>query len=154
MTVRKAALAALVIVVATGAFSPALAAKRKPHKKTYEMTLLPVPLPAQGTPSCNTPEAEGIGQHTETLKVAASGVLEVKIEKFTGDWDITLFDAKTGATLMTGGPTVTGGGAPEQNATEKLKYKNKKGAKTFRIVSCNFAGTHQATGSYVYTYNK
>ncbi len=147
----------LVPVIAIGlavasAVAPATAAPKKPKTitKSYTMQLLPLPLPPSGDTCQPADGAEGVTKHTETLKAPAAGSLVVEIKGFSGDWDITVLNS-AGKTMATGGPTVTGGGAPAMNATETLKLKLKK-AQTVSIVSCNFLGTPDASGKFTFTY--
>ena len=150
MQVRSLAVVAALGVLVAGAYAPATAAsKKKPITKTYDLQLAPVPDPPSGT-SCLRDELEGISRHTETIKPTGPGILSVKVNKFSGDWDITLMDS-AGDEIAAGSGTTTGGGAPQQNAEDTLVIKIKK-AQELRIAVCNFAGTPTATASFTYKY--
>ena len=149
----KTTTCALVTLVAVGGLTtlPAAAAtKPKPITKTYAMQLAPVPNPPMGT-SCLDSKLEGVAMHTETVAAKGKGTLTVKVTGFSGDWDITVVDAKSNAVLGVGGGTTTGGGAPATKGTDTAVVKVAR-ATTFKVRTCNFAGTPQATGSYAFTY--
>lgn len=151
MTRRPLLAIAVVGVVAAAAATPAQA-KPKEIKKSYPMTLAPLPLPAQGSTTCLPADgAEGVTKHTEVLKAPAAGVLKVEVTGFYGDWDITVFNDK-GQSLGIGGGTSTPNTNPAVG-TDKLTLKVKK-AGTLNIVTCNFGGSPQASGSYSFVYGK
>ena len=151
MNARRALPLAAVAVGLAATLAPAGAAAPKTISKTYDMQLLPLPLPAQGTVTCLPADGmEGLNKHTETLTAPAKGLLLAQVSGFTGDWDISVFTA-SGKNIGVGSGTSTGGGAPAMNATDKIKLKI-KAAGTYQIVMCNYAGTPQATGKYTFTY--
>jgi hypothetical protein len=151
MQVRRVATVATLAVLAAGAYAPATAAPKKaPLKKSYDMQLLPVPDPPQGTPSCARTALEGVSIHTETFKTTGPGTLTVKVNGFYGDWDITVF---TGAGKELEG---VGDGTSTPNtstATGEDVFEQKfKKATTFTVSTCNFAGSPIAHGEYTFTY--
>jgi hypothetical protein len=147
--IRGIAAVAAVGIVAAGAYAPATAApKKKPVTKSYEMQLLPVADPPQGTPSCARPELEGVSIHTETLKTTGAGVLEVKVNKFNGDWDISVFE--DGELVGVGDGTSTPN--TSTSAGEDVFRPKFKTATTLTISTCNFLGTPSAHGEYKFTY--
>lgn len=151
MTPRQLLTIALVGVAAAAPLAPAYA-KPKEIKKSYTMTLAPLPLPAQGTPTCLPADGqEGVTKHTEALKAPAAGLLKVEVTGFYGDWDLTVFDAK-GKALTSGGGTSTPN-TSTSTGTDKLTLKVKK-AGTYNIVTCNFGGSPQASGKYSFVYGK
>ena len=151
MQVRRVATVATLAVLAAGAYAPATAApKQKPVTKAYDMQLLPVPDPPSGTPSCNRAELEGISIHSETLKTTGPGTLKVKVNGFSGDWDISVFSGDHELEGV-GDGTSTGGGAPATAGEDTFEQKFKK-AVTLQISICNFAGTPKAHGEYTFTY--
>jgi hypothetical protein len=136
-------------VAATATLAPAASAAPKTISKSYTVTApVPVPLPAQGTPTC-IDGVEGLSKRTETLKAPAAGTLKVELTGFQGDWDITIFDDKNKPLVAGGGTSTpnTNTGANKDTAT----YKAKK-AMTLKIVTCNFVGSPTANAKYVYTY--
>lgn len=148
MQVRRVAAVASLALLAAGAYAPATAAaKKKPVTKSYDMQLLPVPDPPSGT-SCTRSELEGISMHTETLKTTGAGTLSVKVNGFSGDWDITVYgpDGLEGA--GTGTSTPNASATPgEDTYTQKFKK-----ATSLEIRICNFGGTPSAHGQYTFTY--
>ena len=149
MKVRRVAAVASLALLAAGAYAPATAApKKKPVKKSYDMQLMPVPDPPSGT-SCMRDELEGLSMHTETLKTTGAGILSVKVNGFSGDWDITVMgpDGLEGA----GTGTTTGGGAPAMAGEDTYTQKFKK-ATSIEIRVCNFAGSPSARAEYTFTY--
>ena len=151
MTPRQLVALALAGVAAAAPLAPAHA-KPKEIKKSYSMQLAPLPLPAQGTPTCLPADGqEGVNKHTETLKAPAAGVLKVEVSGFYGDWDITVFDDKGRAVGVGGGTSTpnTSASTGVDKATVKVKRPT-----TLRIVTCNFAGSPTANGKYSFVYGK
>jgi hypothetical protein len=152
MNARLSAAVALA-AAASVALVPAHAAtkkKPKPIKKTFAMQLAPVPDPPQGT-SCTRAELEDVSIHSESLKTTGAGTLVAKVNGFSGDWDITVFDASDNSVMEIGTGTTTGGGVPATKGEDTVSVKVKKATK-FTVRYCNFGGTPQATGSYTFTY--
>jgi hypothetical protein len=148
MQVRRIAAIAALGVVAAGAYAPATAApKKKPVSKSYEMQLLPVPDPVQGTPSCARPELEGVSIHSETLKTTGPGTLSVKVNGFAGDWDISVFEG--GELVGVGDGTSTPSTTTDGEDVFVAKFKK---ATTLTISTCNFLGSPSAHGEYTFTY--
>ncbi|MDT7537396.1 MAG: hypothetical protein QOI82_981 [Actinomycetota bacterium] len=150
MQVRRVVAVATLAVLATGAHMPAMAAKKAPAHKAYDMQLLPVPDPPQGTPSCARDELIGVSIHQETLKTTGPGTLTVKVNGFSGDWDITVFSGDHELEGV-GDGTSTGAGAPATAGEDTFEMKFKK-ATTLDIRTCNFAGSPSAHGEYTFTY--
>ena len=151
MKVRRVATVAAVAVLAAGAYAPAMAkAKPKPVTKSYDMQLMPVPDPPEGTPSCARDELIGVSIHQEKLKTTGPGTLSVKVNGFSGDWDITVFSGDKELEGV-GDGTSTGGGAPAAAGEDTFEMKFKK-ATTLDIRTCNFAGSPSAHGEYKFTY--
>jgi len=148
MQVRRVAAVASLAVLAAGAYAPATAAGKQPVTKSYDMQLMPVPDPPSGTPSCARAELEGRSIHSETLKTTGPGTLTVKVNKFSGDWDISVFgpDGLEGV-----GDGTSTGGAPATAGEDVFEQKFKK-ATTLKISICNFAGTPSAHGTYTFKY--
>lgn len=145
MKIRRIVPLAAIGVLAAGAFLPAAAAPaKKPITKSYDMELLP------GADLCYDAQGEGRFAHSETFKATGPGKLVVKITGFQADWDIALFDSAN-ARLADGGGSSTGKVTP--NPTENLIYKIKK-AGTYKITSCNYAGSLEAKGSFVFSPGK
>jgi hypothetical protein len=149
MQIRRVVAVATLAVLAAGAHVPAMAAKKAPIHKAYDMQLLPVPDPPQGTPSCARPELEGVSIHSETLKTTGPGTLAVKVNGFAGDWDITVYSGDHELEGV-GDGTSTGGGAPTAAGEDTFTQKFKK-AVTLQISICNFAGSPSAHGEYTFT---
>ena len=151
MQVRRVATVATLAVLAAGAYAPATAAARKaPVSKSYDMQLLPVPDPPQGSPTCDRAQLEGVSIHSETLKTTGPGTLKVKVNGFSGDWDISVFSGSHQLEGV-GDGTSTGGGAPATAGEDTYEQKFKKPV-TLQISICNFAGTPKAHGEYTFTY--
>jgi hypothetical protein len=151
MQVRRVAAVATLAVLAAGAYAPATAAvKKAPIKKSYDMQLLPMPDPPQSNmgDSCTRPQLEGVSIHTETLKTPGPGTLTVKVNGFSGDWDITVVGPE--GTEGVGSGTSTGGGAPTAAGEDVAVIKFKK-AMDLKISICNFAGTPKAHGEYTFS---
>lgn len=144
MRTRHAASLAALAVVAAGAYLPAGAAAPKPISKSYTMRLVPA------AEQCYDPALDEKASHSETFTAAKPGKLSVLIEKFEGDWDIRLFNAD-GAAIADGGGSSTG--VVAVGPTERLIYKITKPGK-YRVTSCNFGGSLDATGSYSFVPNK
>jgi hypothetical protein len=154
MNARLSAAVAL-LAASSVALVPAHAATKKkpkppPIKKSFSMQLAPVPDPPQGT-SCTRAELEGISMHSESFKTKGAGTLTAKVNGFAGDWDITVVDGSDNSVMEVGSGTTTGGGAPSTKGEDTVSFKVKK-ATSFVVRYCNFAGSPQATGSYVFTY--
>lgn len=148
MQVRRVVAVTTLAVLATGAYMPAMAAKKAPITKSYDMQLLPVPDPPQGTPSCARGQLEGVSIHTETLKTTGPGTLTVKVNGFYGDWDISVFSGDhelEGVGDGTSTPNTTPA-AGEDTFTQKFKK-----AVTLQISTCNFAGSPSAHGEYTFS---
>jgi hypothetical protein len=149
MNVRRIVTLAAIGALAVGAYAPATAAtKKKPVTKSYEMQLLPVPDPPQGTPSCARAELENISIHSETLKTTGPGVLEVKVNKFNGDWDITVYEGDEEVGVGDGTSTPNTSTSPGEDVFS-AKFKK---ATTLTIRTCNFLGSPSAHGEYKFTY--
>ena len=158
MSIRKSIPAALCLVVAAGSLAPALAAPAKPKPITgkYALELLPVPVPLVGQSpepanSCVADQLEGISTDTREIKVAGPGVLDVKVTKFSGDWDITV---RSGATVLgIGAGTTTGdpSGLGTDN-TETIAIKVRK-AGVLKLGVCNFLGGPTANVEFVFKYS-
>lgn len=138
-------------LVAAGSTVPATAGpKPKPITKTYTATA-PLPDPSnyagQGYSVCaqNVPQSF----HTETFKAPAPGKLAVKMNGFTGDWDMLLVDSKGTEITHAGASDL---GSPAAPASESMTAKVKKGGTTYKIVACNWAGGATATVTYTFTY--
>jgi hypothetical protein len=150
MQVRRVVTAATVAVLAaSAAHAPAMAAKKAPVKKSYDMQLPPVPNPPSGTPTCADDALVGTAIHSETLKTSGPGTLTVKVNGFYGDWDITVY---SGDHELEG----TGDGTQTPNTTpaagEDVYTAKFKKAVTLEIRTCNFAGTPSAHGEYTFLY--
>jgi hypothetical protein len=149
MQVRRVAAVATLAVLAAGAYAPAMAAGKKPITKSYDMQLLPVPDPPQGTPSCARAELIGVSIHQEKLTTKGPGTLKVKVNGFAGDWDITVYSGDQELEGV-GDGTSTGGGAPATSGEDTFEMKFKK-ATTLDIRTCNFAGSPSAHGEFTFT---
>jgi len=149
MQVRRVATVATLAVLAAGAYAPAMAAPKKPVTRSYDMQLLPVPDPPQGTPSCARDELIGISIHQEKLKTTGPGTLKVKVNGFSGDWDITVYSGDKELEGV-GDGTSTGGGAPATAGEDTFEMKFKKPV-SLDIRTCNFAGSPSAHGEFTFT---
>ena len=78
------------------------------------------------------------------VAIPASGVVNIAISGFTGEWSLMVTNAK-GAVLA-----VADADAPE---TESLTMRMKRAGKIY-ILPCNIAGTFEAALTYGYTYKK
>lgn len=151
MRVRSVAPLAIVAIVATGSLVPAHAApKKKPLKKTYNVTLAPLPDASEATACSSAARQDGVNMDVETIKVTGAGVLTVKVTKFQSDWDMSVYNS-SGSMLTEGSGTSTPNTSTGEQ-TETLKYKSKK-AQTLLLRVCNFIGSPTATVSYTYVYN-
>ncbi len=137
MQVRRIVPLAAVGVLAAGAFMPATAAPAKPITKTYEMQQLPG--------GCVEDGGE-LTMHLESFTATVPGKLTATIEGFEGDWDLGLRNAD-GAEIAAGGGSSTGAAAVAP--VERLIYKITKPGK-YTVSSCNYVGTPEATGSYLF----
>ena len=146
MNPRRVATLAVVGLLAAGAYAPATAApKKKPITKSYDLNLLP--LWSNPSAACVDPQFEGISEDIQKITPTGPGFLTVKVEGFTGDWDISVKDAD-GAEIVKG----SGNDSPNPGpGVETAEVKFKK-AEPISIVICNFAGTPQAHASFTYTY--
>lgn len=153
MRVRSAAPLALAALVAVASLAPADAAPRKKKKnltKTYNLTMTPFPEMSE-TLACSSPVREAAKQfHIEPIKVTGPGMLTVKVTKFTGDWDMAVWNS-SGASVSEGSGTSTPNTSTDE-MTETLKYKSKK-AQTLSLRVCNFLGSQSATVTYTYVYS-
>ena len=146
MQVRSLAAVAALGVLAAGAYAPATAApKKKPITKTYDLTL--VPGFTEPTSACADERLEGISLHTETIKPTGPGILSVKVNGHTGDWDISIKDSADDEIAAGSGNNTPHTGPGEETAIAKFK----KGQE-IRIAVCNFAGTPEATATFTYKY--
>jgi hypothetical protein len=146
MQVRRVATVAAVALVAAGAYAPATAApKKKPITKSYALNLLPIQ--ANPTEACATPELEGISVDTQKITPTGPGFLTVSVTGYQGDWDIAVKDAD-GVEIARGSGNDTPNAGP---GTETFELKFKK-AEPLQIAICNFAGTPQGQAKYTYTY--
>ena len=145
MQARRIAALAVLAVAAAGVYLPASAAAPKPITKSYAMHLAPA------ADLCYDPALNEKASHSETFTATGPGKFAAKIEGFQADWDLTLFNAD-GGVLAIGGGSQTGPDA-KVNPTEQLIYKITKPGK-YTITSCNFAGTLDAKGSFIFTPNK
>lgn len=140
---RLLPLSAATAVVAAGCFTPALAAPPASFSKTVTFV--------DSTPD---PTAFFLGpEHCmgrlpaeEPVEVAipASGVVDVAISGFTGEWSLMITD-KNGRVIATADAD-----AP---ATESTSFRMRR-AGTISILPCNIAGTFEASLTYGYTYKK
>jgi hypothetical protein len=148
MQVRRVAAVATLAVVAAGAYAPATAAGRKaPVKKSYDMTLPPIP-DASTSSACSSKAAAGPAVHVETLTTTGPGVLSIKVTGFYGDWDMSVSD-KDGVVGEGAGTSTPNTSTSAGEETFEQKFKK---AATLTITTCNFAGSPQAHGEYVFTY--
>jgi hypothetical protein len=150
MRVRSAAPLAIAAIVAAGSLSPAHAApKKKPIKKTYSLTLAPLPDATEVSGCDSKGRTEDVNMDTQTLKVTGPGTLALTVSGFSGDWDASILNS-SGANVSqaAGTSTPNTSTAPGEDT---LKYKSKK-AQTLTIQVCNFAGSPAATVTYTYTY--
>jgi hypothetical protein len=88
--------------------------------------------------------------HSETLKTTGPGTLTVKVNGFSGDWDITVYSGEHELEGV-GDGTSTGGGAPATAGEDVFIQKFKKPV-TLQISTCNFAGSPSAHGEYTFQY--
>jgi hypothetical protein len=150
MRVRSAAPLALAVIAAAGSLAPAEAAKKKPPiKKSYSLTLAPLPDATEAVGCESAGRAEDVNMDNHTIKVAGPGVLTVKVTGFNGDWDASLINS-SGSFVAAAAGTST----PNTSTTpgeDVMKYKSKK-AQTLTLRVCNFAGTPAATVAYTYVY--
>lgn len=152
MQVRRVAAVVALGVAVAGAYAPAAAAPKKkpPITKTYDLRLVPVPDPPQGT-TCLRKELEGLSIDTQVIKPTGPGILNVKVSGFRGDWDITVLDDSHTEIGSGSGTTTPTGAAIQAEGEDTLTLKFKK-AQTIKISICNFAGTPIAKASYEYKY--
>ena len=149
MRVRTAAVISLAVLAAASSADAAPKKKPKPITKNYTVQAVPYPK-ADAETSCEEPPEQAVN-HT-TISVTGPGKLVVTVSGFTGDWDVAVFNDKTGSLLGEGSgvnaddvPPHTGG------KSEVLKYTSKK-AQKLRVDVCNFAGSPTANVKLVYTY--
>jgi hypothetical protein len=146
MSTRRVAVATLLVVLAAGAFAPATAGPKKPPiTKTYDLTL--VPLWTEPSAACVNPEFEGVSVDTQEINPTGPGILTVKVNGFTGDWDISVKDA-AGDEIVKGSGNDTPNPGPGEETVE-MKFKK---AQPLKIAICNFAGTPAAKATYTYKY--
>ena len=147
MNIRRMTAVAAIGVLAAGATVPALAAppKKKPITKTYDLQLAPVWSDPQA--ACSDERLEGISIHTETIKPTGPGILSVKVNGHTGDWDIAVKDSADDEIAKGSGNDTPHTGPGEETAVVKFK----KGQE-IRIAVCNFLGTPEATATFTYKY--
>jgi hypothetical protein len=146
MQVRRVATLATVGLLIAGVYAPATAApKKKPITKSYDLTLLPVQ--ADPNAACVTPELEGISVDTQKISPTGPGRLTVKVNGYTGDWDMSIKDANGDEISASSGNDTPNAGPGEE--TVDVKFKK---AEPIQIAICNFAGTPQGHATYTYTY--
>jgi hypothetical protein len=134
MRPRTALTAGLLLALAAGSLSPAVAAtkskpKPKPIKIAYTASALPDPTstnPATGEICAPTSPA---AIFSYTFKVPAAGVLQVDLNN-SFDWSGAI--RQDGESL-----TDSDGGSPQDKETMLVKFKK---AGTVSIDTCNFAG--------------
>jgi hypothetical protein len=140
----------LVAAVAMSQGNAWSAPKKKPITKKWTATAA-TPDPSNASPDSPytvCPQVVPGSYHAETFKAPAAGKLIVSITGFQGDWDLLVVDEKKREVGSSGNG---GYGTPASPSTEKITLKVKK-AGTFSIVSCNWAGTPMAEGTYTFTY--
>jgi hypothetical protein len=140
---RLPVIAAVPAIVAAGWFVPAQAAPPASFTKTVTFV--------DSTPD---PTAFFLGpehcmgrlpaEQPVEVKIPASGVVDVAISGFTGEWSLMITDPK-GRVL-----TTADADAPE---TESTTFRMRR-AGTINILPCNIAGTFEAQLTYGYTYKK
>jgi hypothetical protein len=150
MTPRLLATVAAV-AAAAGLATAAVPAGAAPRtvKKSYPVTE-PVPFPmTQDVPGYNGcwNGQEGVSKNTTAVTLPARGALKVQLD-YSGDWDLYLFDTK-GTMLAASENDDSGSVNP---GVEKLTYKKATKGMKVNVVACNWAGTKDATVSYVFTY--
>jgi hypothetical protein len=152
MRVRSAAPLALAAIVAIASIGTAEAApkKKKDLKKTYTVTMTPFPDLTEEEGCSGAARSAAMQVDIKPIKVTGPGTLSVKVTKFTGDWDMALWNA-AGASVSEGSGTITPNTSTDEQ-TETLKYKSKK-AQTLNLRVCNFLGSQSATVSYTYVYS-
>ena len=136
---------ALAAVGVLGLGVPAEAKHKKPVVVSYEVTA-PVPYPVEDTSHC-TAGIEGTTKNTRLITLPDSGVLQVELSGFLGDWVLELFDAK-GRMLAQAAELDPTNTAPVRKVTYK---KGSKGQK-LQIAVCNVEGGPQAKVKYTFTY--
>ena len=136
-------LVALSLVVTT-AVAASAGKKKRTVKDAYPVTA-PVPYPVTATINevgC-LEASEGIGKNTFVLAAKWTGVLDVKLTEFLGDWDLHIIDESGTpiASSTTGNTTV---------AEEQVTIFLRKG-REIGIVACNWLGSANATVTYSLT---
>lgn len=134
-------------LVAMAVATPALAGKKKQKRKekTYEVSALPYPITGEVQENgCNNGQ-EGVHKVSEPFKAPATGLLEIMMEGFDGDWDLHLLSAD-GTVLAS-----SVAGQPLAPPGEEIVMALRKGTEV-SIVACNWLGGPSATVTYVYTY--
>lgn len=145
MRTRTLVAASAVVVLATGAVAPAVAAPPKPVSKSYTATAFP-PDPSHIALTegiCNT--TNPASQHNEPFTVPFAGTLVVDMSGFLGDWDLALYN---GRTLVASSAQQI---EEPINKPEKMTVKLKKAGQKLSIRACNFSGGPTANVKYVHT---
>lgn len=149
---RRTTLLAVTSLVVAGSAIPAVAGpKPKPITKTYTATA-PTPDPSNlaGTTAYSVC-AMTVPQsyHKTEFKAPGVGKLQVKLDGFSGDWDLLLIDSK--GTQVAAGDKLEQA-TPATPTTESMTAKIKKAGAVYTIVACNWAGGPTGTVTYTFTY--
>jgi hypothetical protein len=144
---RRSLLALPLAAVALLAGTADAAPKPKPVTKSYDV-VLPVPFPASETApplyGC-IDGAESVSKNTTRVTLPYAGSLAAQVT-FTGDWDLYVFDTKG---KMIGAAENDTSGSTGAGKEKLVVKKAKKGP--VDIVTCNWAGTPQATVTWTLT---
>lgn len=130
--------------------APATAAPKQ-IKQTYAVEL-PVPFPVmEGMADFNGcwNGEEGLSKHTRAITLPSTGLFKADV-RYTGDWDLYLFDSK--GTLLVASETIETGNTSE--ASEKVSWKKAKKGQRVNLVVCNWSGLKDATVTYTFTYSR
>lgn len=145
MRTRTALASSLVVVALASALAPAVAAPPKGFTKTVEYTDA-TPDPTGFSSGSNETHCKGVlpMEAPIAVKVPASGIVEIAMSGFQGDWSLMITDAKG---------EVLGGADVNPPDFEVASVRLKKPA-TINVHPCNFAGTPQASVKITYTPKK
>ena len=132
--------ACLAVTLSGGAAS---GGAKKTIKQQWDVVAAPFPGADDHSDPSEECGVEGVSYAIHSFKTPARGTLDTRINRFEGEWDLYVTDAK-GKLL---GSSVKFMSTPEERVVVKLKANVK-----VDIYACNFLGGPTAHGELKYTY--
>lgn len=143
---RLAPVAVIAMMFALGV-TPSVASAPLADHGSFTATGLPFANFAGALPSDASCGKEGVNSTTFKYSPPVDGVLDVRIDGFTGDWDLNLFDVTTGDELAYSGNEQSMGAAASEHLLWRVGRRQQVG-----ILACNWLSPdHQIDVSYTLT---